>query len=99
MPFGLGNSSQGKTSIGFSKKKTYTVRDASPEERRGNKTSGRRRNSVPAGILKRAGYRQATFPGLLEDGMVPQEMAAAIPMPMEAELNHLFTEMVVGSLK
>lgn len=30
----------------------------------------------------------------LEDGMVPQEMAAAIPMPREAELNELFVEMV-----
>lgn len=57
----------------------------------------RRRNSAPHGILKRAGSRPVSFPAL-EDGMVPQEMAAAIPMPTEAELNQLFEEMVVRVL-
>ena len=49
---------------------------------------------MPAGILKRGGSRPISFPAL-EDGMVPSEMAAAIPMPTEAELNELFVEMVV----
>ena len=55
---------------------------------------GGRRNTMPAGILKRGGSRPISFPAL-EDGMVPSEMAAAIPMPTEAELNELFVEMVV----
>lgn len=54
-----------------------------------------RRNTAPSGILKRAGSRPVSYPAL-EDGMVPQEMAAAIPMPTEAELNELFVEMVVS---
>ena len=99
MPFGLGNR--------LSKKKTYAVQEQnvspSREDRsllRPIKSSStlvsRRRNSAPShGILKRGGSRPVSFPAL-EDGMVPQEMAAAIPMPTEAELNQLFEQMVVS---
>ena len=104
MPFGIGS----KPSFRFSKKKTYSVQEqqVSPSrEDRGllrpvKSTSSlvsRRRNSAPHGILKRGGRSSVTFPAL-EDGMVPQEMAAAIPMPTEAELNQLFEEMVVREL-
>lgn len=99
MPFNFGLSNSR-----FSKKKTYTVqeRNASPPHGGGGsgKSSGSvptkgRRNSAPSGILKRGGSRPVSFPAL-EDGMVPQEMARAIPMPTEAELNELFVEMVVS---
>lgn len=112
MPFGIGNS-RAKSPLRFSKKKTYTVQEhhaapprphASSEDRgliRSIKNTGSlvgrsRRNTTPAGILKRGGSRPVSYPAL-EDGMVPQEMAAAIPMPTEAELNELFEEMVVSS--
>lgn len=105
MPFGIGTSRANR----FSKKKTYTVQEphVSPHKEdkglvRAIKSSGplsghsaNRRNTLPAGILKRGGSRPVSFPAL-EDGMVPSEMAAAIPMPTEAELNELFVEMVVG---
>ena len=104
MPFGLGKSRT-------SKKKTYTVQEyhepphrSAGEERHSPKgksplsTAVRnkgRRNTAPAGILKRGGARPVSYPAL-EVGMVPSEMAAAIPMPTEAELNELFVEMVVS---
>ncbi len=53
---------------------------------------------TPAGILKKGGQRPRpkSYPSLaLPDGMVPQEMAAAIPMPSEPELNAMFAKMVV----
>ena len=89
MPFGIG--SRAKSPLKFSKKKTYSVQ----EHNGGHGSSLGRRHSVPAGILKRGGSRPVSYPAL-EDGMVPQEMAAAIPMPTEAELNELFVEMVVS---
>lgn len=91
----------------FSRKfsrKSYSLRQ--DEASNGNSTSGgvklranggraRHPSSVPTGILKKAGRgRPQSFPAL-SDGMVPQEMAAAIPMPSEPELNARFTEMVV----
>ena len=108
MPFGIG----GKSPLKFSKKKTYTVQEhhhqASPHHHGGGGGGGGgggsssssvagkgRRNTAPAGILKRGGSRPVSYPAL-EDGMVPQEMAAASPMPTEAELNQLFVEMVVS---
>ena len=107
MPFGLGGSRGNR----FSKKKTYTVQEPhlSPHREEkglaraikstgslaGHGRGGNRRNTLPAGILKRGGSRPVSFPAL-EDGMVPSEMAAAIPMPTEAELNELFVEMVVS---
>lgn len=61
-----------------------------------------RRHSVPTvsvqtvGILKRSGRSNpADFPGLTEPGMLPQEMAAAVPMPSEPELNLMFSQLVV----
>ncbi len=56
---------------------------------------------TPAGILKRGARRPRpkSFPDLaLPDGMVPQEMAAAIPMPSEPELNVMFAKMVVRKM-
>lgn len=109
MPFGGKNSHRHKSSsLSFSRKKTYTVQDAPPgqKEDRGlfhfksasallPGAAGRsRKNTAPSGILKRGGQRPVSFPAL-EDGMVPQEMAAAVPMPREPELNELFAEMVV----
>ena len=53
----------------------------------------------PAGILKRSGRglrgSQPSFQ--FEEGMVPEEMAAAVPMPSEQSVNAMFSEMVVGS--
>ncbi len=71
-------------------------RTALPHQSKSTGTLGSRgrRNTLPSGILKRGGRSAISFPAL-EDGMVPQEMAAAIPMPTEAELNALFAEMVV----
>ncbi len=102
MPFGLGP----RRSLKFSRKKTYSVQEQQISPSREDKSllrplksttslvSRGRRSSAPHSILKRAGSRPVSFPAL-EDGMVPQEMAAAIPMPTEAELNQLFEEMVV----
>lgn len=110
MPFGI-RSSKAKPSLKFSKKKTYSVREHhAPPHGQGEdkglihsiKSSGSlalgsrgRRNTAPTGILKRGGSRPVSYPAL-EDGMVPQEMAAAIPMPTEGELNELFEDMVVS---
>lgn len=102
MPFGIG-SSRSKSPLKFSKKKTYAVQEhqaGTPHRGGGSgKSAGgiSRRNTAPAGILKRGGLRPVSYPAL-EDGMVPQEMAAAIPMPTEGELNELFVEMVVSLL-
>ena len=51
----------------------------------------------PAGILKRSGRGQrGSQPSFqFEEGMVPQEMAAAVPMPSEQSVNAMFSEMVV----
>lgn len=110
MPFGGRNSNRSKgATLSFSKKKTYTVQDTPPSQKdeRGlfsfknassifSGASGRtRRNTAPSGILKRGGQRPVSYPAL-EDGMVPSEMAAAVPMPREAELNELFADMVVS---
>jgi len=111
MPFGNRNSNKSKgSSLGFSKKKTYTVQDAPPSQKEerglfGFKSASSlfagapvrtRRNTAPSGILKRGGQRPVSYPAL-EAGMVPQEMAAAVPMPREAELNELFADMVVSN--
>lgn len=109
MPFGLGTSRSNRFSK--KKTYTVQDPHESPhkEERgimRAIKSTGtlgggaggnlhKRHNTMPAGILKRGGSRPVSFPAL-EDGMVPSEMAAAIPMPTEAELNELFVEMVVS---
>lgn len=107
MPFIGKDSRRSRTSrLSFTKKKTYSVQDAPPtqkEERRlfnfrsGGAGTGSRRNTAPSGILKRGGNRPMSYLAL-EDGMVPQEMAAAVPMPREPELNELFAEMVVSLL-
>lgn len=108
MPFGGKNSHRNKSStLSFSKKKTYTVQDAPPAQKEDKGLfnfrsasallpgARSRRNTAPSGILKRGGQRPMSFPAL-EDGMVPQEMAAAVPMPREPELNELFADMVVS---
>ncbi|CAI8048375.1 Disheveled-associated activator of morphogenesis 2 [Geodia barretti] len=49
----------------------------------------------PPGILKRSGRFRGSHPSFqFEDGMVPQEMAAAVPMPNEQTVNAMFSEMV-----
>ena len=51
----------------------------------------------PAGILKRSGRFRGSHPSFqFEDGMVPQEMAAAVPMPSEQTVNAMFSDMVVS---
>ena len=109
MPFGIKNSGA-KAPLKFSKKKTYTVQEHNasahhgageekfPKGGGGPVVSRSRRNTAPAGILKRGGHKPVSYLPALEDGMVPQEMAAAIPMPKEMELNALFAEMVVSFL-
>ena len=53
---------------------------------------------APTGILKKSGRaKPASFPALAE-GMLPQEMAAAVPMPNETELNLMFAQLVVRYL-
>lgn len=74
------------------------------EDGRARKRGGtsRRQNEYdgppPAGILKRSGRGARSVPFQFEDGMVPQEMAAAIPMPSEQKVNAMFTEMVVRDI-
>lgn len=101
MPFGIGTNT--KAPLKLSKKRTYTVQGQNVPPQGDSESlhrirGGGRRNSTPAGILKRGGLRPVSYPAL-EDarGMVPQEMAAAIPMPKEAELNEMFAEMVVST--
>ena len=111
MPLGGNNKNNtsrlGFTSkINFTRKKTYSVQDV-PQVRKesnglfhfmnGNSGSASRRCSAPPGNLKRGGLRSVPYLALA-DGMVPQEMAAAVPMPREPELNELFAEMVVRAL-
>jgi len=52
----------------------------------------------PPGILKKSGRVKPnlSYPALTE-GMIPQEMAAAVPMPNETELNKMFIQLVVGT--
>lgn len=92
MPFGVFGSG---SSIKFSKKRTYSVQHNL--ENGGTNSLGRRRSSAPAGILKKSGRssRPTSYPALAE-GMVPSEMAAAVPMPSEAEVNMMFSQMVVS---
>ena len=71
-------------------KSAYCVND----DKRARKAAARRSLSPPAGILKRSG-RTRSVPFEFEDGMVPQEMAAAVPMPSEQRVNAMFAEMVV----
>ena len=65
---------------------------------------GRRHSSppaeVPPGILKKSGRlrHNTSYPAFTE-GMIPQEMAAAVPMPTETELNRMFAQLVVGLSK
>ena len=92
MPFGI---------FGGGKKKAYSVQQKQDEMAVKFASSSRssRRNSAPAGILKKSGRsRPVSFPGLV-DGMVPSEMAAAVPMPNEPELNSMFAELVVSGRK
>lgn len=107
MPFGLfGSNSQSK----LSKKKTYSLRHSTDESaqsgvfRPRSATMGSRDNRrhssppvpAPTGILKKSGRaKPASFPALAE-GMLPQEMAAAVPMPNETELNLMFAQLVVS---
>ena len=74
-------------------KSAYCVND---DAKRARKTSAHRSLSPPAGILKRSG-RSRSVSFQFEDGMVPQEMAAAVPMPGEQKVNTMFAEMVVRS--
>ena len=80
------------------KKKSYSVQqkqDDSPIKFSSSSRSARR-SSAPAGILKKSGRaRPPSYPALV-DGMVPSEMAAAVPMPSESELNSMFAELVVS---
>ena len=89
MPFGIFSGGRKKAYSVQHKQDEVTARYASPSR-------SSRRNSAPAGILKKSGRtRPLSYPALV-DGMVPSEMAAAIPMPSEAELNSMFAELVVG---
>ena len=91
MPFGI---------FSGGKKKAYAVQQKQDDTALRISAAARsgRRNSAPAGILKKSGRnRPPSYPGLV-DGMVPSEMAAAVPMPGEAELNSMFAELVVGSV-
>lgn len=86
MPFGI---------FGGGRKKGYSVQQKQ-DEVSVKFASSSRRNSAPAGILKKSGRsRPVSIPGLV-DGMVPSEMAAAVPMPNEPELNSMFAELVVS---
>lgn len=51
---------------------------------------------LPPSILKKSGRVRpnTSFPSLME-GMTPQEMAAANPMPREQDLNKMFIQLVV----
>ena len=73
-------------------------RSATTGRRDGTRRAGRHNDGAPppppAGILKRSG-RPRFVSYQFEDGMVPQEMAAAVPMPNEQKVNAMFTEMVV----
>ena len=96
MPFGL----FGGSPIKFPKRKTYSLHHEPTETASGfvfRNGGHSRQNGTPTGILKKGGRRPKSFP-TLSDGMVPQEMAAAIPMPPEHELNAKFTRMVVRKL-
>ena len=90
MPFGI---------FGGGRKKAYSVQqkqDDQPVLRFASASKYARRNSAPAGILKKSGRsRPQSYPALV-DGMVPSEMAAAVPMPSEPELNTMFAELVVS---
>ena len=90
-------------SLKYPKKRTYWV---AREDAKGG--SGGKRNRAashgrindtapPAGILKRSGRSRSNSESFqFEDGMVPQEMAAAVPMPSEQKVNAMFAEMVVS---
>ena len=97
MPFGVFGS---RGSIKFSKKRTYSVQHNLENGGRSSDSLSRRRSSAPAGILKKSGRssRPTSYPALAE-GMVPSEMAAAVPMPSEVELNMMFAQMVVSVIK
>ena len=92
MPLGFFGGGRGPAAY-HSKKKTYSFsHGAAADARRGRRRTG----TAPAGILKRGRRsRPQSFPEL-SDGMVPQEMAAAVPMPSEPELNAMFAQMVVS---
>lgn len=87
------------SSVKYSKKRTYYV--AGEDGRSRKRASLGRQNEVapPAGILKRSGRTRSSGSFPFEDGMVPQEMAAAVPMPSEQKVNAMFAEMVVRVLK
>ena len=92
--FGSGSSVKIGTRSG-----SYWMAEDGRTGRRGG--TGRRPNDPappPAGILKRSGHTRAAVPFQFENGMVPQEMAAAVPMPSEQQVNDMFTEMVVRIL-
>ena len=76
----------------------YWLADDGRTRKRGGTTGRRHQNdpaTPPAGILKRSGHSRSV-PFQFENGMVPQEMAAAVPMPSEQNVNTMFAEMVVG---
>lgn len=101
------SNSQGK----LSKKKGSYSPNAAPDENSrvvyrtrsatlGSAARSRRHSSppteLPPSILKKSGRirTNTSFPALTE-GMIPQEMAAANPMPREPELNKMFLQLVV----
>lgn len=89
------------TSVKFGKNRgTYRAAEDGRSKRRGARSrpndSGHGQ-APPAGILKRSGRPARTMAFPFENGMVPQEMAAAVPMPCEQTVNTMFTEMVVSS--
>ena len=95
--FGSGSSVRAGNRTGM----YWVAADDGRNSRRRSTTSRRGRQNdgapAPTGILKRSGRpRASSFQ--FEDGMVPQEMAAAVPMPSEQRVNAMFTEMVVRSL-
>ena len=97
--------------IGSSKAGTYWVGGGGEDGRRGAKSSRKRgggnrhhhndvaaQQAAPAGILKRSGRPRAPAYEF-EYGMVPQEMAARVPMPSEQNVNAMFSEMVVSIIR
>lgn len=90
--------------VGTSKTGMYWVAGGDDGGGRRSKSTRKRSNTrqndgvppaAPAGILKRSG-RPCALPFQFEEGMVPQEMAAAVPMPSEQNVNAMFSEMVVS---
>ncbi len=56
-------------------------------------------DQLPPSILKKGRGRSNTSYPALAEGMTPQEMAAAVPMPLETDLNKMFIQLVVRDIR